>query len=231
MPINRYFIDLPLTKEEAVFLEGDEAYHLISVTRIKVGEIVELVNGKNQLAHAEVIEIKKKEALLKIQKVETTSPPQHQFILAQAIPRLNRLDTILEKGTELGMSAIWLFPGQRSEKKEINEERSKKIIINAMKQCGRLDLPPIVLKPPLEKWQKQEIVNKPYFGDLSANAPSFSTVKENQIIFFIGPESGFAENEIEILKGFQAKGVKLHPNILRTDTASLVALSIFFVKF
>lgn len=228
MPINRFFIDTPF--ETVALLEDDEAHHLISVTRTKVDEIVELVNGRNQLAKAVVKEIKKKAVVLEIQEIKTEAQPPYTFILAQAIPRLNRLDTILEKGTELGMSEIWLFPGERSEKKEINQERSKKIVINAMKQCGRLDLPKIVLKPTLEKWSKQDIIGQAYFGDLSIEAPPFSNIEENKITFFIGPESGLSQRELELLKKMDGKGVKLHPNILRTDTAPLVALSLFCMK-
>jgi 16S rRNA (uracil1498-N3)-methyltransferase len=138
----------------------------------------------------------------------------------------------LEKGTELGMSQLWLFPGQRSERKQLTEsqlEHMRATSIAAMKQCGRLYLPSIELKPPLLQWQKLNSVA--FFGDLSSIAPLFNSVwKEltsvSEVLFFVGPEGGFTVDEERKLHEIQVQGVRLHKNILRTDTAALVALSL-----
>ncbi len=88
--------------------------------RIQEGEIIELVNGRNELAQAKLIEIEKKRARAEIVSVVKTEPSR-PIILCQALPRPNRLDTIIEKGTELGMTELRLFPGERSEKKNLSE--------------------------------------------------------------------------------------------------------------
>lgn len=222
MPHDRFFIDAPLKDE--VTLEGDEAHHLF-VMRKNMGDTVELVNGKNCLAKASLLSLEKKRARLKIETLETCASPSNPIILAQALPKLNKIDFIIEKGTELGATTFWLFPGDKSEKKEVKDpERLRRIAISAMKQCGRLDLPDIVITPPIAKLK--ELPLAAYFGD--ANGEPFSKVwtKGTGTLFFIGPESGFSEKEIAHLIKLKAKSVKLHPNILRTETAPLVALSL-----
>ena len=219
MPHNRFFVETPFHPHQEIDLQ-EEGRHL-KVMRIREGDTIELVNGQNQLAHATLSGPKQ----AKIVSVEEKKPP-FPVILCQAIPRQNRLDTIVEKGTELGMTELWLFPGKRSEKKGVQLPRLKQITIAAMKQCGRLDLPKIIVMPPLHEW---EPLNHPaYFGDLSEEAPPFLSAieKKEALAFFVGPEAGFTPEEVEDLKRIGAQGVKLHPWILRTDTAPLVALSL-----
>lgn len=228
MPIDRYYIDAPLYRGERIFLEEEEAHHLLNVTRTRVGEGIEVVNGKNVLAKGVVTATGKGKAEIQIEMSEEFPPPSHEIILAQAMPRLNRLEMILEKGTELGMTKILLFPGERSEKMELSKNqlrRVERILINAMKQCGRLDLPQLLFLPNLIEWK--EIPHNAYFGAMG-EAPFFSEVwkKEKSTTFFIGPESGFSENELQFFDLKNVRGVKLHHNILRTDTASLLALSL-----
>jgi 16S rRNA (uracil1498-N3)-methyltransferase len=231
MPSERYYVECELLKDNEIELEGLEFHHLTNVMRSKVGESVEIINGNGFLATGSILRIEKKKAVLGITTLFKAPKPSHEVILAQAIPRLNRLDFIIEKGTELGMTELWLYPGERSERKELSESqmsRVKSITVAAIKQCGRLYLPEIILKPSLSKWPAppQTI----YYGDVSPAAPLLSDVSaqnsEPHIIFCTGPESGFSENEEKILTSLGAIGVKLHSNILRTDTASLTALTL-----
>lgn len=235
MPIDRFYTESVLKNDCEFFLEEQEFHHLYRVTRTREGEQIEIVNGKGQLAEANVERIEKRKALLKITQVIESPPSSFKRILIQAIPKLNRLEMIVEKGTELGMEELWLFPGERSEKKQLPEnqlDRLKTISISAMKQCGRLYLPSIVLHPPLQKWKT--FPSPCYFGDLCPEAPSlfkeYQKSPHSECVFFaIGPESGFSDNEIEIFRTHHAKGIFLNENILRTDTAAIAALAILGV--
>ncbi len=232
MPIDRFYLDDPLEPSTQTELTGQELHHLSHVTRARAGGEIELINGKGSLAIAEILEIKKNAALLNIRSRLSEEPVPFCTVIAQAIPRQNRLDTIVEKSTELGMDELWLFPGKLSEKKELKENqllRLRKIAISAMKQSGRLYLPAIKLIPPIRQWSPQSLPL--YFGDIDADAEPFLKVwevspDEKGLIFVIGPESGLHEDEIRQLKELQAIGVKLHQHILRTDTAPLTALSL-----
>lgn len=232
MPAERFYINAPLTEGASVFLEDQEFHHLAHVMRGVEGEQVELVNGCGFLSQARIERIEKKRAQLIVTSLSYVPKNSFKLILAQAIPRLNRLDFIVEKGTELGMDELWLFPGELSERKNLTEsqlERMQAVAVAAMKQCGRLYLPLLCLKKPLKNWELQELPL--YFGDTDPSAPIFEKswkLKSSLegVIFVIGPESGLTAKETESLKSLKALGVALHPNILRTDTAALTALSL-----
>jgi 16S rRNA (uracil1498-N3)-methyltransferase len=181
-----------------------------------------------------VQEISKEKAILKIEEVTQVPELPCRLILAQALPKPNRLDFVLEKGTELGVDCFWLFPGHCSVKKEFfphQLERARTLTIAAMKQCGRLTLPTLIFQPTLEQWPSLIGISA-FFGDVEPEALPFESVLKklkpplNPLIFVTGPEAGFSNREVEILKNQGATGVKLHPNILRTDTASLMALGL-----
>lgn len=229
MPHDRFFLDAPFQTDAELLLLGEEAHHLNRVMRKKTGEKVELVNGRNQLAQASLLGIEKKGVRLRLLGIEERQPPANALILCQAIPRLNRLDTIVEKGTELGMTELWLFPGQLSEKQELSVNqlhRLEYIAIAAMKQSGRLDLPKIIVKPPLNQWPPLSC--PAYFGDLRPHAPPLLSCidRNNSRMFFVGPEAGFTPAEEALLLHLQVTGVRIHANILRVDTAALVALAL-----
>lgn len=233
MPIERYYTPVSFDLNGLLEIKETEFHHMTRVMRTRHGDSVELVNGKGALAQATVQDIGKEKALLQIDSIFQEPERPVQLILAQAFPKQNRLDFILEKGTELGVDAFWLFPGHLSVKKEIypNQiERAQAVLIAAMKQCGRLTLPEVMIQPSLDQWKG--IASTIYFGDLSENAPPFKDAWANDpsqaypIIFVTGPESGFSGEEVRLLRTCGAIGVKLHENVLRTDTASLMALSL-----
>jgi 16S rRNA (uracil1498-N3)-methyltransferase len=232
LPAERYFINSDFNVNAHLSLEGQELHHLIHVMRTHEGDRIEVINGCGFLAAADVIQIGKKHASLEVHSIIETSSPENTLVLAQAIPRINRLDFIVEKGTELGMSELWLFPGILSERKSLTEhqlERLKNLTIAAMKQCGRLWLPAIKILPPIHDWH--HFLYPAFFGDVSKEAPLLTSKLNDEatkkgVIFLTGPESGFEKREEENLKLLGAQGVKLHKNILRTDTASITALSL-----
>jgi 16S rRNA (uracil1498-N3)-methyltransferase len=229
MPKERHYVPKEFILDQEVYIDGPEFHHLITVMRTKHGELIELVNGRGDYAIAELTQIQKKQASLSIKSLSKTVTAPTQIVLAQAIPRHNRLDFIIEKGTELGMTNLWLFPGQHSEKKEISPtqmERLNHIAISAMKQCGRLFLPEIVVLPSLTKWEAPQLPL--FFGSFAPNAPLFLDHLQKRpaqsSIFCIGPESGFSSSEEKLLENLGGTGVKLHTNILRTETAAITAL-------
>lgn len=232
MPVERYFLNEPLAAGDQKSLKEGEFHHLAHVIRTRVGEEVELVNGQGSLAVAVVESINKSQAALTIVSAHQEAPPKVRLILAQALPKPNRLDFILEKGTELGVTDFWLFPGHYSPKKEMfpNQiERAQTLTIAALKQCGRLYTPHVEIKPPLSKWTSLE--GAAFFGDVNPAAPPFARHWQNwsgqeTYIWLIGPESGFSSEEEDKMRALGAKGVKLHANILRTDTAALTAMAL-----
>ena len=231
MPERRFYSPLPFSPGTQAQLPEEELHHLL-VMRVRAGEEIELVNGLFQLARARVLTIGKKTAELKIEEVFQEAPPGKKLLLAQALPRINRLDTILEKATELGADEILLFPGEESERKELSpsqQKRAEAIVIAAMKQSGRLGKPEVRHLPFLKEQKGWN--GALFYGSVEKEAPLFLEElllcrPQGDLTFFVGPEKGFSENEIALLISRGAKGVSLHKNILRTDTAPLAALAL-----
>ncbi len=232
MPAKRYYIPHPLKAQSAVEIEGDEAHHLLRVMRAQAGDRVELVNGRGQCAeaHVEKVDSKRQTATLEISAVISVETLPFGLVLAQALPRPTKLDFIIEKATELGATEIRLFPAERSEIKDLSENkigRLQSLAIASMKQCGRLFLPRILLAEPISRWSSLPF--PAFFGDLEPDAAFFSAAwqaPEVGVLFVVGPEAGFTEEELTALRRLGAQGVRLHDNILRTETAGIVALSL-----
>jgi 16S rRNA (uracil1498-N3)-methyltransferase len=229
MPADRFFVSTPLKNN--LSLEGEEFHHLAKVMRVRMGETIEIVNGQGELAKAELVSLDKQSCELKILSHQKFPPPEQSLILALALTRPASLEWTLEKSTELGATEFWLFPGERSEKKKLSDSqlhRFETILINALKQCGRLYLPKIVLKPSLQEWEPP--TGSPYFGDISPQAPLLRGPFAKTVIFFIGPEKGFSPLEAQVLlEKFRAHPISLHENILRAETAAITALSQFYL--
>lgn len=229
MAENRFFLPVDFVPNAEHLLTGEEHHHLSKVMRNEKGDIVELVNGKNQLALATILEVGKQTTTLRLTSLTQASPPP-PLILAQGLARPKNLDLIIEKGTELGATAFYLFPAERSEKEELSENQTTRLhtlMISALKQCGRLDLPSLEFKPPLAAWKAPKM--RLLFGDLDPVAPPLTASAEATLIF-IGPEKGFSPKEIEHLHRLGAQGVRLNPNILRAETAALCALSVLALR-
>lgn len=232
MPIERFYCDDQLEEGKTFYLQGGEFHHLARVVRIRPGETVEVVNGRGYLAKAVVEQLEKDRVGMKIKSVFVESEENDRIILAQAFPKKERLDFILEKGTELGVDEFWFFPGDLSIKKDFSQnqiERAQQLTLAAMKQCGRLTLPLVKVLPPFEKWSY--IPKNAFFGEVGEGVPAFmkiwGAIKEPfPLIFFVGPESGWSSKETTLFRQRGVSGVSLHHNILRTDTASLVAVSL-----
>ncbi len=221
MPENRFFLEKPFSKGLTASLESEEFRHL-KVMRKNVGDTIELVNGQSQLATCKILNLQKNAATLTLLEI-IEEPAPKPLILAQALLRPSNLDLVIEKGTELGATEFWLFPTQNSEKTSLTPNQSARLrhlTISALKQCGRLDLPPIHVKPPLAKWESFPF--GAVFGDLEASKP----LRAPSMIL-IGPEKGFSPQEIALLRE-KAEGIRLHPNTLRAETAALCALSQVF---
>lgn len=226
MPENRFFLDA-LLRENTTCSFPEEEFHHLKVMRKTAGDTVEIVNGRNQLAEAKITALSKKGAEITLFEVKTTPPPSRQLILIQAYLRPKNLDLVIEKGTELGATAFWLFPADRSEKSSLSESQSKRLhhlTLSALKQCGRLDLPPILHKPPLSSWEESP-PGAFLYGSLSTN--TMATPSSQDTYLLIGPEKGLTPDEENTLKNtLKATPISLHPNILRAETAALCALSI-----
>jgi 16S rRNA (uracil1498-N3)-methyltransferase len=223
--MERFYLDDPL-KPPSLLLEGPEFHHLAHVMRVRVGEEIELVNGRGVLVKAKVASLKKESAHLDLLHREEHPVPSPHLLLGLSLIKRDRLEWVIEKGTELGAEAFFLFPADRSEKNDLSpnqQERLRHVAISALKQCGRLYLPEIRLFSSLEEVLTTEATI--LFGDLDPKAPQLAPSKRESTLFITGPEKGFSPKELSLLKQ-KGQGVRLHSNVLRAETAPLVALGL-----
>lgn len=232
MPKNRFFVPQPL-RLGRLEVPHEEVQH-IKVMRLNTGANLEVANGMGQLAEGTLVVVGRNEAHVDIIKVHPTiPPPAYSPCLMQAFPRLTHLDTIIEKSVELGVGEIWLFPGIRSEKLSLSESGHKRlnaIAVAAMKQCGRLYLPRIIVHPPILEWKM--LPERTFYGSFDLGVPSWHNVLNSldalssAPYFLVGPEAGLSQDEIAHLKRLGGKGTSLHPNTLRTETAGPFAIGL-----
>ncbi|MEI6241841.1 MAG: RsmE family RNA methyltransferase [Chlamydiota bacterium] len=233
MPDQRFYVPLSFQVDATFEIKEDEFRHLIKVMRNDVGDTIELINGKGDLAKGVIENVLSKAAQIRVTSVQTMVPKKYSMILIQAMAKKSHMDYILEKATELGVDHFYLFPSQHSEKDSYSPsqiERMEHLIIAASKQCGRLTFPKIHIFPSLQKMENLPTIC--FFGDVRKEAPPFlDKLNElnlnNSFGFFIGPESGFTAKEVEYIESkYRGNGVSLHENILRVETASIAALAI-----
>ncbi len=232
----RFFFLVELKVDLEITLREDYFHYVVDVLRFKKGDQLNLFNGKGGEFVTQVINLDKKNLRLKVQRYlnkEVESPLK--IHLGQIISKKEHMEYTIQKATELGVTTFTPLFGEYSDTKisverlENRVQRWQKIVIHACEQSGRNRL--MVLNPPIELDKHVNLVkNQPLFF-LEPNATNkFNSLSElhggNNINLLIGPEGGFSRPEISFLYQNKAIGLNLGPRILRTETASVVAVAI-----
>jgi len=230
MPANRFFYPDLLAIGATIVIQGSEHHHM-RVMRIEVGEEVEIINGKGALGLAKVTAMQKESTQLSLKEVEQALPLKQQIVLVIPLMRPNKLEWIVEKGTELGAHAFHFYAADFSEKMQLSTnqlERLHNLCLSALKQSGSLFIPSLELLPSLQRALIED--GTYYFGDTRETSKSILDVQcGKRTALITGPERGFSPAENELL-GKTAQGVTLSKNILRAETAPLVGLSVLGLK-
>jgi len=208
---------------------------MLRVLRLKVNDPVQLFNGRGIQASAFIEQIAGSKVILAITETEALSCESPLAItLVQSIAKGERMDWILQKTTELGVSRIIPVFSERSVVK-FNADRMLSrmkhwhgVITHACAQCGRntlpvLDTPEKTLDDALAQVQPTQGFFLSPEGD--TNLSKISQALGDAITIIVGPEGGFSATETEQMKLRGMRGLKLGPRVLRTETAGLVALS------
>lgn len=237
--MSHFFAPPQNVQRDKIFIEGGEAHHLLQVMRLKLGDEVTIFDGQGNEYQGVIIEQGKRGAIVKIlDKKQMESEKGPNITLAQAIPARGKMDYLVEKTTELGIDRIIPLETERSvvkmskAKTEVARQRWERIAISASKQCGRLRLPVIsqITQFPqvLEKVSEFDLI---LFPCLSAEARPLKKIlrdknKPKNILVFIGPEGDFSPEEISQAKLSGCHLARLGSNILKSDTAALMVLSV-----
>lgn len=218
-----------------VRVEGD-AFHHLRVLRLGPGDALEVFDGKGRAWEAEVLEVLREHATVRLGPLRKASTGRHVSLL-QALPKADKLELVLQKGTELGMHAFFPVVSERSVMRltqaaaETRRVRWQRIADEAARQCGRADVPPVHpvqgllaavrALPPTTRVLvlDEEERTLGLFQAASADAAA-------PLSLVVGPEGGLERTEVDALRALGATTVSLGPLVLRTETAALAALAV-----
>ena len=211
-------------------LDKSQSHYISKVMRIKEGDSFSLVNDSGEW-EAKINEIKKGIVNFVIVKKLKNSENNSEIWLAFTPIKLNYLNFMIQKATELGVTKFIPILSERTMVRDLNSERLNKVIIEASEQSNRIKLPKleklVKFKDFIKLYKDTDIV----FGDLNSSNDQIKINKDSPVCILIGPEGDFSENERkEILDLKNVKSLKINKNILRAETAAISIISIISFK-
>ncbi|CAA0115688.1 Ribosomal RNA small subunit methyltransferase E [BD1-7 clade bacterium] len=233
MRIPRIFTDNPLNANQAVIIDGPAANHLSRVLRLTAGHPVVLFNGKGGHYPSKISDISKKTVtLLPGERSDSNNESPLETHIAIGVSKGDKMDLIVQKATELGVTSITPLLTQRTDVK-LNAERWQKkhghwqqVAISACEQSTRDTLPEIHSPVRFTEWiqtarQGLTGICHPENGQRLAALDA-----QKSITLAFGSEGGFTDEEVAEAIRNQAITIGLGPRVLRAETAPLAALAI-----
>jgi 16S rRNA (uracil1498-N3)-methyltransferase len=226
---DRFYTPDPLGPGEYV-LTGPEAHHLATVRRFVPGDRVVLFNGDGLDHPAEIVSVNKRTVALNVLAplaVDRELP--WPLVIGSALPKGDRADFLIEKLTELGVTRFVPLLTARAvvQPKASVAEKFTRAVIEASKQCGRNRL--MAVDAP-QKWEafvtRTDLPASRVVLHTGPNLPLPTAGTTGGYAVAVGPEGGFAPEEIALAltKGWTA--VSLGPRVLRVETAAIAAASL-----
>ena len=207
-------------------LDKTQSHYISKVMRIKVGENFILFNQSGEYK-AKVENLVKGFVEFSIVKKLRSADAIKEIWLAFTPIKLNYLNLMIQKATELGVTKFMPIITERTIVRKINEKRIRKIIIEASEQSNRLNLPVLDKLKNLDEFIKENAQTTVIFGDLNSNNKKINIKESDPICILIGPEGDFSVKEREnISKLKKIIPLNINQNILRSETAAISMISI-----
>lgn len=236
----QFFVEDWQIADSAVTIEGSDVNHIRNVLRMKAGEKVRIStsSGKNYFCRLSEIGEAMVQADILEELSEGTELP-NKIYLFQGLPKGDKMELIIQKAVELG--AYEMIPVSMkncvvkldAKKAENKVRRWQEIAKSAAKQSKRSLIPeirtPLTYRQAVEAAKELDVVFIPYENErgMAATREAVEQLKAGQSIgIFIGPEGGFALEEIELAKKEGMQLISLGKRILRTETAGLATLAV-----
>lgn len=234
MHIPRLYTPQVFIQGEELAVTGQTAHHVAHVLRLRSAAAVQVFDGTGCEHRAIIKSIKRSDIILEIAEAVAVRPESSLNItLLQGITRNDRMDLILQKAVELGVSTIQPLWTQRSQTHLKGSRLEKRfnhwqgIVISACEQCGRATIPQLATAMNYSDW-----MNKQKTGGLRLllqpnSKTGLGTLKrpDEEIQVLIGPEGGLNPDEEVLAETAGFTGVSLGQRILRTETAALATLA------
>lgn len=231
----RFYCPPPLPCSGSFNLPTEAAHHASRVLRLRTGDDVQLFDGEGRECHGEITDTSGKQVQIgNLMQINTCRESSLTTLLAQALSSSEKMDWVIQKATELGVTEIQPLSTERSVAKLSSERAAKRtehwqqVAISACEQCGRNVLP--VIHPPQDimTWlQQMRASMDSKFILLPQGAESLQSQHRpnGKAILLIGAEGGFsqAESDSAILCGFTP--IRLGARVMRTETAAVAGLT------
>lgn len=221
-----YYKDIPQGERFSVF---DKAllHQWRNVFRFHDGDTVILFSDDGRDCVATFSELSKSRAILAIRETRNALMQKRPVTLFPALTKKDRMEWVLQKCTELGVTRFVPVLTERSEKKGFNMTRAQKIIIEAAEQSGWGMIPELAHPQTLRDVVAKE---KNLVACDGSGTPLIHTVDDSGTGLLIGPEGGFSPAELELFRGNNIPIHTLGPSTLRAETAAIVAITLLLNK-
>tara|TARA_B100001057_G_scaffold272132_1_gene272377 strand:- start:177 stop:878 length:702 start_codon:yes stop_codon:yes gene_type:complete len=208
-------------------LNKSQSHYILKVMRVKENGVFSVFNDSREW-EAKIIAISKNIVEFKITKQLRNKENKKELWLAFSPIKSNYFNFMLQKATELGVTKFLPIIFDRTIVRKINKQRLEKIVIEAVEQSNRIQVPNIEDSQNLNNFLDKSNVNL-IFTDLNSNNNKIDLKKltNKPICIIIGPEGDFSEVERDkILSYKDIQPIKINENILRAETAVISAISI-----
>jgi len=214
---------------DIVIIDGDDYKHITRSLRKREGDEIFITDGNGNLYTCSIKELKKQEIYCEIINEASFSKNKRLHIAIGVTKNPARIETFVEKATEIGVDQISFLHFKHSEKSRIKLDRIKRIAISAMKQSGQYFLPALNEIQTVENFIQNITPSSTFYGHMTKEIKSFkdASLNLNEATIIIGPEGHFSKEEVDFFNEAEIQAVTLGPTRLRVETAGIVASSIF----
>jgi 16S rRNA (uracil1498-N3)-methyltransferase len=232
-PVIRLFVNGTLAPGATVSVTAEQSHFLANVMRLKSGGRLAVFNGLDGEWEASVEALGRRDARLVAASRLRDQAMGPDLDLIVALVKRTRLETIVEKATELGARRLRPVITERTNADHTNVARLRSIAVEAAEQCGRLDVPEILepakLRTVLESWDcSRRLMFCDEAGDAAPAAQVLASAERAPSAILVGPEGGFSPSERARIRDVsEAVPVSLGPRILRADTAAIAAVTLW----
>jgi len=215
-------------------VEGADIHYLRNVLRLPEGAEVELFNGRDGGWRGRIASLTKKAATITVEHQVAAQTTLPDLMLMFTPLKKTRIDFLVEKATELGVSTLWPVFTDHAITDRVNERRLTEIAREAAEQSRRLSVPDVRAAAKLrdclellEKEGRRLFVADETGGGVPART-AFAAAPSGPVAILVGPEGGFSPGELDLVRRLDiVTAIDLGPRILRAETAAIAALACF----
>lgn len=232
----KFFIQKEQVFDDHILITGSDVPHITRVLRMGPGDILTVCDGFGNDYTVKITATEKQQITAEIlEKSWCDAEPATKVTLFQALPKQGKMEYIIQKNTELGVSKIVpVYTSRCIAKPSDKQQRWQKIALEAAKQCGRGIVPEVTETIGFDQavTQISAFPHRMMLYECEQQQRLRELLQQpiSEIAVFIGPEGGFALDEVEKVKQLQIPTVTLGRRILRTETAGAAVLPIILYE-